>query len=277
MTAVVPEKSRIAILGSSDTQAHLTRIITEAERHLVLVSPYVRFDKLRNLARHVQSALAKGVSVTLVLREKDFSTGKEEPLESEELNRLRSAGLKVFVLKDLHAKIYFSEKNALLTSLNLLDSSINNSIEIGTWIAAGTSEYQAVVAFLKNEIHPTAQALSATAAKAPEPAAPKREVRPVPVREPPAPQQFDEDEDDDEEDGDEDSGHCIRCGDDLDFDMDKPLCRGCYNSWKKYGDATYPEKYCHSCGDPKKTSVAKPLCRPCFDDIGVLSDDDIVF
>ncbi|WP_158629200.1 phospholipase D-like domain-containing protein [Corallococcus sp. AB030] len=278
MTAVAPEKPRIVILGSSETQTHLTRLITEAERQLLLVSPYVRFDKLRNLARHVQGALAKGVSVTLVLRERDFSTGKEDPLDSDALTQLRQAGLKVLVLKDLHAKIYSSEKNALLTSLNLLESSINNSIEIGTWITAGTPEYASVEAFLKSEVHLTAQSappLSAPPAKTPEPPTPKREPRAAPAREGRVPLQVVADDD-------SDAGHCIRCGDDLDFNMDRPLCRGCYTSWKKYGDANYAEKFCHGCGEPKKTSVAKPLCRPCFDDLGDIpppddDDDNIAF
>ncbi|WP_158626397.1 phospholipase D-like domain-containing protein [Corallococcus sp. AB049A] len=270
MTAVVPEKSRIAILGSSDTQAHLTRIITEAERHLVLVSPYVRFDKLRLLARHIHGALAKRVEVTLVLRDRDFSTGKEDPLDSDALTQLRQAGLKVLLLKDLHAKVYISEKNALLTSLNLLESSFNNSIEIGTWLTAGTAEYAAVDDFLKREVHLTAQAvppLSAPAAKTPEPPAPKREPRPTPARETRAPLQVVID------DG-PDTGHCIRCRDELEFNMERPLCRSCFNSWKKYEDKNYPEKYCHDCGEPKKTSMARPLCRPCFDALPPASDDD---
>ncbi|AFE04692.1 hypothetical protein COCOR_02514 [Corallococcus coralloides DSM 2259] len=273
MTAVVPEKQRIAIIGSSETQTNLSRLITEAEQRLLLVSPYVQFDKLRKLVREVQGALAKGVSVTLVLREKDFSTGKKDPLDSDALTQLRQANMKVLLVKDLHAKVYISEKNALLTSLNLLESSINNSIEIGTWIPSGTAEYAAVEAFLKSEILPTAQvvpSLSAPAAKTPEPPAPKREPRAAPAREARVPRQV----------AVPDAfatGHCIRCRDGLEFNMDRPLCRGCFSSWKKYEDKNYAEKYCHGCGEPKKTSMAKPLCHPCFDALPPPSDDDIEF
>ncbi|WP_158617075.1 phospholipase D-like domain-containing protein [Corallococcus exercitus] len=274
LTAVVPEKQRIAILSSSETQTHLTRLITEAERQLRLVSPYVRLDKLRVLARHVQGALARGVSVTLVLRERDFSTGKEDPLDSDALTQLRQAKLQVLLVKDLHAKIYISEKHALLTSLNLLESSFNNSIEIGTWIPAGTPEYAAVESLLKSEIHLTAQAAPplSSSVKTAEPSVPKREPRAAPARKASVPRQAVV------EVRDFDMGHCIRCCDDLDFNMTKPLCRGCFASWKKYEDRTYPEKFCHGCGEPKKTSVAKPLCTPCFDDLGdSLSDEDIQF
>ena len=63
-----------------------------------------------------------------------------------------------------------------------------------------------------------------------------------------------------------DEGHCIRCGDDIDFDPGKPLCRDCYGVWKRYGDPDYKEDYCHSCGDESDTSVAKPLCYDCYRD-----------
>ena len=276
MAEAAPEKSRIAILNQSDTQAHLYRLINEAERYIVLISPYVRFDKLRTLVRHVHGALNKGVKVKLVVREKDFSTGNDDVLTSASLPPLRQLGLEVLVLKDLHAKIYLSEKYVLLTSLNLLETSFNNSIEIGTWIPAGTPEYDAVAAFVKTEISPTANKVTGLAAppvlapppKAKEPSAPRRakvEAAPWDSEEPPPP-------------GDEDmpdEGHCIRCGDDLDFNMDKPLCRDCYGMWKRYGDEDYPEKYCHACGDSRKTTVAKPLCRPCFKDLDPIPPGDV--
>lgn len=270
MAEVVPEKPRISILNQSETQAHLYRLINEAERYIFLISPYVRFDKLRTLVRHVQGALTKGVKVKLVVREKDFSTGNDDVLTSDSLPPLRQAGLEVLVLKDLHAKIYLSEKFALLTSLNLLESSFNNSIEIGTWIPAGTPEYEAVAAFLRTEVQPTASkvtALPSPPVLAPPPK--RREAKPNGrEREESAPSGsftltfYEEDAGEGEDSSDE--GHCIRCGDDLGFNLDKPLCRDCYGVWKQYRDEDYPEKFCHSCGESRKTTMAKPVCRPCF-------------
>lgn len=109
--------------------------------------------------------------------------------------------------------------------------------------------------------------------KGPKPLAPKREARVAPAREARSPLQVVVNDD-------SGTGHCIRCGDDLDFNMDRPLCRGCFSSWKKYGDKNYAEKFCHGCGEPKKTSVARPLRRPCFDDLGDIpspDDDNIPF
>ena len=38
-------------------------------------------------------------------------------------------------------------------------------------------------------------------------------------------------------------GHCIRCGDGLPLNPDRPLCDRCYDTWVIFGDETYPEKY----------------------------------
>lgn len=59
-------------------------------------------------------------------------------------------------------------------------------------------------------------------------------------------------------------GYCIRCGNEIVYDLEKPLCDKCYKSWAKYQDQKYEEKYCHSCGKKSKTSFAKPVCYSCF-------------
>lgn len=64
--------------------------------------------------------------------------------------------------------------------------------------------------------------------------------------------------------------HCIRCGKTIPFNPDKPLCRGCYQSWARYGNPDYPEKCCHGCGSPHRVTVARPLCRSCYDIEGIL-------
>lgn len=59
-------------------------------------------------------------------------------------------------------------------------------------------------------------------------------------------------------------GSCCRCGDDLKFDPDKPLCPDCYKQWNRFKNPEYVENFCHSCGKKAKTSLLKPLCYACF-------------
>jgi hypothetical protein len=266
-------KTGIEIINQNETVSRLYRLISEAERYLYLVSPYVSLDKLRSLVRHVQGALSRGVKVKLVVRQKDFSTGNNDVLASESLPALRDAGLEVFVVKDLHAKIYLSEKNALMTSLNLLETSFNNSIEVGTWLRAGTPEYEMLVRFLGQEIKPSLEkVIEQPAVGRPASAAAKK---------PPSRARTQEQGNSDGDGGLlkkvgavlraaveflPSRGFCIRCGESVDYEPGRPLCREDYLVWKRYEDPTYRESYCHSCGEPSGTSVAKPLCLDCFRD-----------
>ncbi|MCP3097898.1 phospholipase D-like domain-containing protein [Myxococcus sp. K15C18031901] len=250
MAAAGAESPRIGILGHRETVSQLHRLIEEAERQLVLVSPYLSIDKLRSLVRALHGALARKVEVKLVLRAKDVSTGTGEPLASEALQGLRAAGMEVRLLADLHAKVYLSEKCALLTSLNLLESSINNSIEVSAWLPANTPEYLRLVEVLNTDVFPMSVKVASPAPRQPT----------VAPREAPRRQRSQRDEvivfgED---------GHCIRCGEDLAFDVEKPLCLDCYGVWRRYGDPSYMEEYCHACGEESDTSLAKPLCQDCY-------------
>lgn len=61
-----------------------------------------------------------------------------------------------------------------------------------------------------------------------------------------------------------DSGSCIRCGEKIRSNPNEPFCSDCYNSWARFGNPKYKEKYCHKCGKPTDTSKEKPVCYQCF-------------
>jgi hypothetical protein len=61
-----------------------------------------------------------------------------------------------------------------------------------------------------------------------------------------------------------DSGSCIRCGEKIRYNPDEPFCIDCYNSWVRFGNPKYKEKYCHKCGKQIDTSKEKPVCYQCF-------------
>jgi len=60
------------------------------------------------------------------------------------------------------------------------------------------------------------------------------------------------------------SGFCIRCGEKMKLNPRAPYCSKCFNSWKKYKNEEYEEKYCHICGKPNKSSLIKPRCYECY-------------
>ncbi|RKS53796.1 hypothetical protein BC962_2053 [Gillisia mitskevichiae] len=59
------------------------------------------------------------------------------------------------------------------------------------------------------------------------------------------------------------TGYCIRTGEEIDFNPEKPLSNKAFKMWSKYGDLDYQEKYCHYSGEPSSggTTFAKPILR----------------
>jgi phosphatidylserine/phosphatidylglycerophosphate/cardiolipin synthase-like enzyme len=209
-------------LGQRDLIRALDDLVESAQKHVVLVSPYVRLGKLRNFGRTIEKALERQVSVALVVRAPDSSSRSWDVLDEQELQRLVKAGLKLFEVPDLHAKVYASESKAILTSINLLESSFNNSIELGVLLHKGTPEYEQLIAMVRREITehkrpttPAALTLGFKRGSSPSrtgrtPRAPW--VPPLPPRGRSVSEGDDEDEDEDEDEEDEDEDVCFRCG-----------------------------------------------------------------
>jgi len=59
------------------------------------------------------------------------------------------------------------------------------------------------------------------------------------------------------------NGYCIRTGREIPFNTKKPFSDEAYNSWLKFKNEEYPEKYCHFSGEPSngETSFAKPILK----------------
>ena len=56
---------------------------------------------------------------------------------------------------------------------------------------------------------------------------------------------------------------CIRCGQNIEPNPNKPLCYPDYKTWARYKRRDYPEKFCFRCGESAKTTMADPYCDNC--------------
>lgn len=59
------------------------------------------------------------------------------------------------------------------------------------------------------------------------------------------------------------NGYCIRTGREIPFNTKNPFSDEAYNSWLKFKNEEYPEKYCHFSGEPSngETTFGKPILR----------------
>ncbi len=211
---------------------HLMELIKNAEDKLLLVSPFVKInDRLKQLLQEKNRA---GITIKIVY-------GKDE-LQAAEKNWLNSLeNVMIKYCKNLHAKCYLNEKEAIITSMNLYEFSQVNNYEMGIYITRedDTKLYEAASAEIKRLLMVTEESQAVT-----DKTTKKRSVNRTKK------EHLD--------------GHCIRCNKPIKFDPLIPYCRECYNVWKKYGDEDYPENQCHLCGKDNKSTLIKPLCYSCF-------------
>jgi len=59
------------------------------------------------------------------------------------------------------------------------------------------------------------------------------------------------------------TGYCIRTGKQIPFNSKLPMCDLAFQSWSKFSNSEYPEKYCHFSGELSdgETSYSKPILR----------------
>lgn len=115
----------VRLIPPSKIGKGIIHVLENAKEHVILVSPYCNFLKWKQFTNAIEKCIDRGTEVFLFTREVD------SPYENESINFLIKAGVHVYLIKSLHSKLYMNEKEAVITSLNLLYSSVSYSIEVG--------------------------------------------------------------------------------------------------------------------------------------------------
>jgi phosphatidylserine/phosphatidylglycerophosphate/cardiolipin synthase-like enzyme len=126
-------------LTMTDSSAAIERVIREAEGKLTLISAFV-FPRIVHLQR-LRDAGEGGVEITILFGKKPMDQGVFRDLRE-------LPNMKLYFLKELHAKCYFNEREGVVTSLNLLGGSEHNNREMGVLLSA-TSDADAYAAMCK--------------------------------------------------------------------------------------------------------------------------------
>lgn len=228
-------------LTTTGMSAALEEIIKSAKQRVVLISPYLKLnDRLRGL---LEDRDRLQIDLRIVYGKSD--------LHPEEMARLRQMRmLKLYFLKNLHAKCYLSEEQALIGSMNLYEFSQVNNEEMGILVqkAVEPDLYESIREEAERLIR-MSEYVEVTIERAkPKPEAPKE----APARSKKRVEQTD------------DEGFCIRCAESIPLNPEKPYCADHYREWSKWKNADYKDEFCHGCGDATGATLNKPLCRDCF-------------
>ncbi len=116
-------------------------LIVEAEKELILVSPYVKINDWDKMKKSLSVAVNKGVKINFIARSN--ADNDYRPLKALNINPI--------LIKDLHAKVYINEKYAIVSSQNITHYSDINSIDLG-YITETENERKELIDFVKNYI-----------------------------------------------------------------------------------------------------------------------------
>jgi hypothetical protein len=221
-------------LTTSGSISTIERIIKQAQSKLVIITPYVQLSQ--NFYERLKDADRRGVKLTFIYGKEDLNE-----LELAKLNELKN--IQLLFSENLHAKAYFNEQEAVISSMNLYAYSEKNR-EMGILI--------------KKSVDPTAfnelvQEVMSIKDHCVVPKKPSVDFKPIVTQK-------------NEYKKEKAKGYCIRCEERIKLNIDKRFCKDCYDEWVMYENEDYKEQCCHECGKSVSTSMAKPLCKSCFKD-----------
>lgn len=232
-------------LTTSGTSYHVERIMIDAKKELVLISPYLKLST--TFFERLQDASRKGVLIKIIF-------GKDELNPSEERQIKSLENIELYFSKNLHAKCYFNETEMVITSMNMYEFSEKNNREMGVHITCKQDKsvfenavYEAKSIQNNSEMRYKSGHLQTTVKNSkPTYNTPGNNWRV------------------NDNQGFVFMGGCIRCGDSIPFNPFQPMCSKCFNTWSQFGNVDYIENICHRCKREADTSIARPLCFDCF-------------
>jgi hypothetical protein len=255
----------------SELVLELENLITEAQDEIILISPYIKLHpQIRDLLKITGEDPNVKITVVFGKNENDIT----ESLRIDDFSFLKSlANVEIRYNTRLHAKYYANEKMAILTSLNLLETSQNKNIEVGVVVEKiGWLNFKGRILndsldgeafnFFNDLIEDRTDLMF------------QREPRPR-LDEKKRFRKLDYTHSETTidkltelynvvQDYKFQKGYCIRLGTEIPFDTHKPMSWNGFQEWRKDGaDKKSKEKYCHFSGELSngETSITTPVLK----------------
>jgi len=278
-------------LTSNELNAELEKIFDSADEQLILISPFIKLHD-----RYISSLRTKmknhKLKITIVFGKNEDDISRS--LKLEDFNFFKEfPNVEILYEKNLHAKYYANESSAILTSMNLYSYSQNNNIEAGVLVKRlgnlansllvnvtgentlddqASHYFERVIEQSELLFRKTPQYENANLGLSKKFKDSKIEIdrlsehfegqkmfenksykgnneyktnaQTTQIRKAP-------------------SGYCIRTKKEIPFNIKHPMSAEAYQSWAKYKDDNYEEKFCHFSGEPSngETSMKNPILK----------------
>ena len=245
------------ILLTYQIAGKIIEILQNSKDYCFLVSPY--FKSWDILDRELEKAAVNNKKIIFVFRDDNHARNEFSYLNED-------FGFDVIFVNRLHTKLYFNEREALISSMNLYDSSKEKNYEVGYYFQSSSIARNIKTQVIDDDILlGNIFVLKGRYFEELE----KKELEKI------------EKEKERERLNEEvklrrgqrlpencynQNGTCIRCGQRIDFDIEHPLCFNCYSVWSQFGNINYPERYCLKCGREisfENINYANPICYSC--------------
>ena len=129
------------LIKPSQISGEILTLFEEADNKVIIVSPYCKISKWYKLLAKLKSLIERNIEVEFYVREGEYETIQE----------IEQVGIKPICIKNLHCKIYMNEKEAIISSMNLLLSSEMNSLDIA-YKTTTKEEYNELIDFYNRYI-----------------------------------------------------------------------------------------------------------------------------
>jgi hypothetical protein len=263
-------------LHGNEINLALEDIISNADKELVIISPYI---KLHGRIKDLFQDLKKLPEVSIIIAygkndgENYKSLGKDDFLFLREF-----PNIEIKYEQRLHAKYYANEFSSLLTSMNLHEYSQNNNIEFGI-ITESSSRLQDLASRImgKDDIDMSAnhyfrdvlgRAKTVFKRTAHFDGLIKKSYKESITEIDELSAYYENKEKENrsqrkEIKDDHKTGYCIRTGVPIPLDQKMPLSKEAFKNWSKHSNLAFPEKFDHFTGENsnKQTSFERPVLR----------------
>lgn len=108
------------LIKPSQISGEIMTLIQEADSKLVIVSPYYKIDTWKKLLNSIKFPKNKNIDIEFYVREGEFQSIKQ----------VENIGFTPIEIKRLHTKLYFNENYAIVASMNLVEASDMESLDI---------------------------------------------------------------------------------------------------------------------------------------------------
>jgi len=237
------------ILRTHQLSAEIINLIDNANQYCYLVTPYYKPWELLN--RSLELAAQAKKKIYFILR-------NELKVNNIASMLSRQYKCEVRILDYLHTKLYVSDKQAIISSMNLYDTSNSRNLEMGYLIESKPEVQKIKKEIIIDEL---------------------LKVKPVCLYK----GWFYEEELEKKKTAELvkesilSAGYCVCCGKKMNYDSASnimfPKIVRCYDCWANNINAEeweYEISYCHYCGKKHKARLAEPLHKECKEKLGLM-------